>query len=668
MKRLVIVALAAAASSNLAAQDQSRDTARDTARVTPVIVTATRVPLSRAALPVAVTVVTGEELRARGIVRVSEAIENATSAYIAQSGSPGASTSLFLRGGESKYVKVLVDGVPANDPGGAYDFASLTTDNVERIEIVRGPASVLYGADAVTGVVHVITRRGAGPASGEVELSAGMAPRDTAGTGARGRTLVQRFDATARTSGGVGAGALAGSYSVALGHHASNGLYELNNDLRDNVFSARGEFQPTSRTAARLSLRYTDHRYDYPTNGGGEPVDSNAFFADERTLLGLEVDQRLAASAHATLALTSTVNDGGTNDAVDYAGGSAYVSHDRIRRRGAELRVQLPLSWTAFALGAQLEHQDQRSSATFEFGGFPPGSSTFTADRHNLGVYGEAILTATPAVTITLGGRVDDNEQFGTFQTGRAGISWRPLAATRLRATAGSAFREPTFAENYSTGFVTGNPGLNPERARTVDAGIDQDVAGGRATLSLTGFAQRFENMIDYTGDTQSCGYSYCNVAAAESNGVEIETEARLARAFWASVGATLLHTEVLDPGFDTSSGGLYRTGESLIRRPKQKWNATLSYRGVGPLTASGRWMWVSERADRDFRSFPASPIVVPSFMRIDVGAEYAVSASARTRSAVSLRVENLLNTGYQSVFNYLAPRRTVSVGMRAKY
>src|SRR5436190_19600041 len=258
MKRLVIVALAAAASSNLAAQDQSRDTARDTARVTPVIVTATRVPLSRAALPVAVTVVTGEELRARGIVRVSEAIENATSAYVAQSGSPGASTSLFLRGGESKYVKVLVDGVPANDPGGAYDFASLTTDNVERIEIVRGPASVLYGADAVTGVVHVITRRGAGPASGEVELSAGMAPRDTAGTGARGRPVVPRFDATARTSGGVGAGALAGSYSVALGHHASNGLYELNNELRDNVLSARGEFQPTSRTAARLSLRYTD--------------------------------------------------------------------------------------------------------------------------------------------------------------------------------------------------------------------------------------------------------------------------------------------------------------------------------------------------------------------------------------------------------------------------
>ncbi len=104
-----------------------------------------------------------------------------TSAYVAQSGSQGSQTSLFLRGGESKYVKVLVDGVPANDPGGFYDFASLTTDNVERIEIVRGPVSVIHGADAVTGVVHVITKSGKGPASSSVDVRAGMAPRTSIG-------------------------------------------------------------------------------------------------------------------------------------------------------------------------------------------------------------------------------------------------------------------------------------------------------------------------------------------------------------------------------------------------------------------------------------------------------------------------------------------------------
>ena len=659
-KRLALVAVAAA--SVLQAQDQSQDTAR----VTPVIVTATRTPLSRGALPVAVTVITGEELRARGVVRVSDAIQSVTSAYIAQAGSPGASSSLFLRGGESKYVKVLVDGIPANDPGGAYDFAALTTDNVERIEIVRGPASVLYGADAVTGVVQVITRRGSGAANAEVDFSAGLAPRDTAGTNARSRDMMQLYDALVRTSGAIGAGL--GSYSVALAHHANTGLYELNNDSRDNVLSTRAEFQPTSRTQARLSLRYTDHRYDYPTTGGGAPSDSNARFADERTLIGLELEQQLPASARATLALTSTMNLGGTNDALDDPLGSSFVSDDRIRRRTAELRVQMLGGWrAAFTVGAQLEHQDERSTTTFGFGGFPPSSSTFNADRHNLGVYGEAGLTATPALTFTLGGRVDDNEQFGTFNTGRVGASWRPVASTRLRATAGTAFREPTFFENYSTGFVTGNPGLQPERARTIDVGVDQDLAGGNVSVSLTGFVQRFQNMIDYTGDTQACGYSYCNVAEAESNGVEIETQARLAGALWGGVGATFLHTEVLEPGFDTSSAGLYRAGESLIRRPNQKWNADLAYRGAGPLTASVRLLWIGERNDRDYRGFPSVPVVLPAYARLDVGGEYVLRATGRTRTALTARVENLFNAGYQSVFNFLAPRRTVSVGVRAR-
>src|SRR6266550_2693689 len=158
----------------LIAQEQSRDTAH----TAPIIVTATRVPMSQGSLPVAVTVITGVELRLRGITTVADALNDVTSASVVQSGSQGATTQLFLRGGESKYVKVLIDGIPTNDPGGTYDFASLTTDNVERIEIVRGPASVIYGADAVAGVVQVITRSGLGAQRVELDVRTGAAPRD----------------------------------------------------------------------------------------------------------------------------------------------------------------------------------------------------------------------------------------------------------------------------------------------------------------------------------------------------------------------------------------------------------------------------------------------------------------------------------------------------------
>src|SRR6476661_860337 len=146
-----------ATSGGLAAQ------APDTVMLNPVVVTATRFPRSAAGVPAAVTVLRGVDLRAQGIHTVFEALRDVPGAAVVQTGSFGGQTSLFLRGGQSNYVKVLVDGVPVNQPGGSFDFANLTTDNVERIEVVRGPGSVLYGSDAIAGVVQIVTREGRGP-------------------------------------------------------------------------------------------------------------------------------------------------------------------------------------------------------------------------------------------------------------------------------------------------------------------------------------------------------------------------------------------------------------------------------------------------------------------------------------------------------------------------
>src|SRR5579885_2662253 len=166
MRRLSALGVIAFATS-LGAQQS------DTARIAPVVVTATRVPISAAAAPATVDVVTGDELRLRGVTSLADALQTLPGVTFAQSGSFGGSTSLFLRGGESKYVKVLLDGIPMNDPGGAIDFSSITTDNVERIEIVRGPTSVLYGADAATGVIQIFTRRGRGAPHTTISARAG---------------------------------------------------------------------------------------------------------------------------------------------------------------------------------------------------------------------------------------------------------------------------------------------------------------------------------------------------------------------------------------------------------------------------------------------------------------------------------------------------------------
>jgi vitamin B12 transporter len=438
----------------------------DTARIAPIVVTATRAPLGQRELPVAVTIIRGEDLRLRGVTSVAEALTDVSSAYVAQSGSAGAQTSLFLRGGESKYVKVLIDGVPVNDPGGAYDFASLTTDNVERIEVVRGPASVVYGADAVTGVVNVITRRGTAAARTDLDLAVGGAPRERSGNAARG--MMHTLDADARTSGAFSAGG--GDFTLGLARHQSSGLYQLNNAYGNNVFSARAAFAPDQRTSVRLALHYTDFRYNYPTNSAGAAVDSNAFKTQDRTVVGVDVGRTLGARAAATLSLGSSMNDGGTNDALDDPSGSSYVSQDKIRRRNAEVRLQLtPAASSIVTLGVQTEQEDEQSQSQGSFGGFP-FTSLFDAARRNTAGYGELVTTVFERVTATVGARLDDNERFGQFFTGRAGLSWRVLPNTRLRATTGNAFREPSFFENYASGYVVGNPGLAPEHTRSADA------------------------------------------------------------------------------------------------------------------------------------------------------------------------------------------------------
>src|SRR5207249_7759284 len=147
---------------------------QDTVVLKPIVVTATRVPVAADLVASAVTVLRGADLVAQGIRTVADALQTVPGAHIVETGSYGGQTSLFMRGGESDYVKVLLDGVPLNDAGGGIDLAHLTTDNVDRIEVVRGPVSVLYGSDAVTGVVQIFTRRGEGqtPRVG-AELQAG---------------------------------------------------------------------------------------------------------------------------------------------------------------------------------------------------------------------------------------------------------------------------------------------------------------------------------------------------------------------------------------------------------------------------------------------------------------------------------------------------------------
>jgi vitamin B12 transporter len=622
----------------------------DTTKIAPVVVTATRVPISASSSPATIDVITGEELRVRGVTSIASALEILPGVTFAQSGSFGAATSLFLRGGESKYVKVLIDGVPVNDPGGAIDFGSLTTDNVDRIELVRGPASVLYGADAVTGVIQIFTRRGTG------------APRTI--VSARGGSYGSSDE------DGTVLGALSnGDFSVAIARHDTKGIYAFNNGFHNTVASGGTHLQLTPRTDLRVSLRYNDDVFHYPTDGGGTVSDTNAHLMQDRTTLSAELGHIFTPRIDAHLSLTSEATSGGTDDKPDTPSSGGFQSVDRTRRRGSDLRTNVAIPGGAvLTAGVQLEQEDERTESQSVFGSFQ-STSIFQASRRNTGVYGQLLGTISDAVTLTAGARSDDNERFGKFGTYRVAGSWRVIGGTHLRASSGTAFREPTFSENYATGFVTGNKDLKPERSTSTEVGLRQTLFGERISLGVTQFDQRFRNMIDYTGSTEACGASYCNVARAQSNGREFELHLLPVSRLALDANLTHLETKVLTPGFDTTSGGLYHANEQLIRRPTTTWNLGGSYLG-DRARVDLRVLHVGSRTDRDFSPFPALPVVSPAYTRADLGADvpFSVGGSGIKSADLTLHVENLFDTNYEAVYNFLSPRRTILAGARLTF
>src|ERR1700730_16869757 len=192
---------------------------KDTTQLRTVVVSGSKVPRPASTLTQAVTVLLGDDLRARGVTRVSDALREVPGAMVVQNGSYGAVTSLFLRGGEIRYTKVLIDAVPVNSSAGFFDFSHLTTDNIDRIEIVRGPASVLYGADAVSGIVQIFTRRGT--------------DESRASLGARAGTY-RSFDVDADAAGA----SPLGQFSLGAARHSTDGILPFNNQYKNGTLSS----------------------------------------------------------------------------------------------------------------------------------------------------------------------------------------------------------------------------------------------------------------------------------------------------------------------------------------------------------------------------------------------------------------------------------------------
>ncbi len=620
-----------------------------------LVVTATPTPRPVESISSSVTVLEGAELRARGLTRVLDALREVPGVDVVQGGSYGSVTSLFVRGAESDHVLVLIDGVQVNQPGGAFDFAGLTLDNVERVEVVRGPASALYGSDAVAGVVQVVTRSGHGAWRGTVSSRFG--------------TYGRREWSAEAAAGGDRAG-----YALSLSGMRTDGILAFNNASDNRVFSGSVRFAPDERSWSRITVSLGNRAYHFPTDGGGVPIDRNAFTFGDETVVGAAVGRRLADRVTLGAHLSLNEVDAGTDDAADgpadTLGYFGLSSLDHVRRAGADVRAVVQLGTDVVTTGVEIEAERQRSftESQSEYGATSDRSAF---SRRNRALYGHLSGDHGP-VALDVGVRLEANERFGRLATWQVGGVLRldGEGATRLRASAGTAVKEPTFFENYATGFARGNPDLDPERSTSWEVGLDHTAAAGRLGVSASFFHQALRDLIQYTFVTPSpADPNFFNVAAADARGVEVEARLR-SGPVTGTLSWTWLHTEVIDAGYDEGPGATFVEGAPLIRRPAQTLAARAAYAaGTRARFAAGATL-VGARADRDFSTYPSRAVTLPAWLDLSAGAELRVLEGGAGRPSVSLtlRGENLLDRQHQEVFGFPAPGRVLLVGARAGF
>jgi vitamin B12 transporter len=356
-------------------------------------------------------------------------------------------------------------------------------------------------------------------------------------------------------------------------------------------------------------------------------------------------------------------DDDRPDSAADTIGFYYYDALTSVRRRTADGRVHLLLSpASVLTFGAEVVREAQRGndSSNFSF-----ERSRFVEDRRNSAVYGQWLSERGP-LSLTLGARYDENDTFGAFRTARAGFAVRAWRGGTLRASAGTAFKAPTFFESFNTAFSTGNADLDPERSRSWEVGVRHATPDGRFTLGAAWFDQRFRDMIQYAFVSPDQP-NYFNVAAASAKGLEFDATARVSARFRTSATTTLLRTRVNDAGLQSGEEATFVEGNRLLRRPSQLATGTIAMDLPWRSTADLFVTYTGRRDDRDFSTFPATPVVLPAWTRVDLGFTKPIAWDwTPARFALWVRLQNVFGSVYQEIVNYPAAGRSLTIGLRA--
>jgi vitamin B12 transporter len=588
-----------------------------------LVVTASRVETTPEKTGVSISVIDGKEDRdTHQNTQLSESLRNVPGLNVSRGGLPGDFTSLFTRGGNSNQTLFLQDGFKVNRQGGNYNLSAADPVLQDRIEVARGPASSLYGTDAVTGAVNVITAKGEG------------AP-DVTASAAGGTYGIDRETLSSQGQ--------AGKFSYNVGSarmHRQDGPFN-NSELETYNYAGRFDFQVNKEHALKVVVRGTDfHKgfYEDTATGYGpsvEPSDPNDTLSSRDLLAGLEYTGEILPIwttklrlGHYSFDQRIVSRELNPESPVGGFAQSTGKTHSQENRPTLDWQND----FTAFntedgkiknivTIGANVEQESFEQKDT-QFG------SNADIKRTNWSVFMQNRLDLYDRAFITAGVRREENEQFGDFLTARADASILiPESGSRIHGSVGNAFRAPSFYEAYS---AFGNANLQPEENFAYDAGLDQHFWDKRIKMGATYFHNSFKDLVDFSFDTNT----FDNLKTARTSGIESELEIKPIKHITLRGTATFIQTE------DAA-------GDRLLRRPANTYTAQVIAHPIKDFNISVEMLRVGGRVDLGPSADSAFDRVHNNaYVRVDTAASYRFLSHWR----VFGRVENVLNADYEDV------------------
>lgn len=589
-----------------------------------IIITASRIPQPLHTIGSSVTVVDLDDWRGVGAT-ISDVLREIPGLTISQQGGSGTLTALRMRGGESNHTRILLDGVELSDPtSGVVDFAHLSIAGIERIEVLRGAPSALWGSDAISGIVNLISRKG-----GNSSLT------QKSGSNQRHETTLQV--ATESESFSMQASA---HHFQTRGENISLTGSERDG-YRNNTLQWGGQWRPSTETDFRFSIRRTHANSEYDGPG---PTDAPYTSRNRQTYLNASLHTETGPFKHqANLSFLQTTNQ--PQDAFPAESKGHRIQIDELVWRDFEdCLLGRPCT-----LGAGLEWSRER----YHRKGIEPlhfiSSSVFMTLNWR----------PDPQATVDLSLRRDKNHDFEDADTWRVSFAYQfPGQSTRLYLASGIGIANPTLTERYGyfPDTFQGNSGLQPERSRNTEIGIEHNPGGVCCRISLSLFDQRLSDEIRGYYDPDGFDGPELPTAINESGrserwGGELELEFEPHPDWTVSAHYAYLHATEPDPGGPTD--------RREIRRPRHQYRLALAHHSD---SWHSRLDFTTIRGllDDDFSSFPAARKTLGNYYLINLSTQYNLAP----KFDLLLEARNLLDESYQEVLGYAAPHRNFSAGL----